>query len=535
MDARQEPEQVVTPQENQQHTLSLQESALTVVVTTERELYISVPDMCEVLGLTKVSQVRRIQRSSNLSPGLRVIPITTRGGRQKMNCLHIRFVEAWLSGIHTSTMPSSAQIAIQHFKQELSQALYDLLQSVSLLPQVESPEHTFAFVQQPQTLEWIEQHFTFPTSEAREDNAMVDEQRQREIISNIPPTLDVDSLTITSYPEDRAIREATLAQEQQWQLAPNAATYSYAASNKLHVYLGDPDNPLELPDAVAKIQQLGESTALTARIVLGLWNLRHVDASLSNNGSAAIRIDEILEWRGVKKHTRLAYRGAQKRSSDGYQPVHRQQVYQDLKLLAQCHLRGSYSMRVGGHIHRIVIEGPYLRVSTVKDQNLWGEEEMIGFFVSPGDWINTYQQREIYFFAEVDRRVFTLKPQVEQHELRLALYLTERWRQQAKQGNYDEPIVMRDLLLASMIPIDRDNLTNRFVPRITAALEKLFEKGILGVRATCLTEIDTTKSHWGQEWLSSKWCLLPPLDLVQQYALTVQKRSLLGKPQREGE
>src|SRR5216684_2192845 len=51
-----------------------------------------------------------------------------------------------------------------------------------------------------------------------------------------------------------------------------------AAYIALEVYLGTREHPLELPQALKHIRLLSESTILTARIVLGLWNMRRNNA-----------------------------------------------------------------------------------------------------------------------------------------------------------------------------------------------------------------------------------------------------------------
>src|ERR1019366_3814813 len=53
--------------------------------------------------------------------------------------------------------------------------------------------------------------------------------------------------------------------------------WSPRAFKKLHVYLGDPDYPLSMTETREIIRELGESTVLTARIILGLWNIQRCD------------------------------------------------------------------------------------------------------------------------------------------------------------------------------------------------------------------------------------------------------------------
>lgn len=118
------------------------------------------------------------------------------------------------------------------------------------------------------------------------------------------------------------------------------------------------------------------------------------------------------------------------------------------------------------------IESPYFTYSIVTHKTRWAEDAIAGVFVAPGRWMNAYIEHENYFLAETSRRTFQFHPHQHQHELRLALYLTERWRQLARDGNFAKEISMSELLAASMIPVDRAHLTSQFVPRIEHALRE---------------------------------------------------------------
>ncbi|GCE23315.1 hypothetical protein [Dictyobacter kobayashii] len=291
---------------------------------------------------------------------------------------------------------------------------------------------------------------------------------------------------------------------------------SYLASNTLEVYLGTPERPLEIPQALKQIRQLSESTVLTARIVLGLWNIRRHNDRVSKNGSVAILLEEILQWQGVQKHSRVAHPGTNKRYTDGYRTEQKQRVLQDLALLASCNVRGNCTITVKGKSVSIQVDGPYMRYSVVSRKTLLNERIIVGFLVSPGDWISTYEQHQNYYLAEVDSQIFKLNPQNDRYALRVALYLTERWREQAKQGDFSTPIMMSELLAASMIEVDERHMTSRFVPRIEASLEKLEAMGIIG-KQLCMTDVDRNQTRWSKDWLASRWEILPPLKLIQEY------------------
>lgn len=330
-----------------------------------------------------------------------------------------------------------------------------------------------------------------------------------QVTPHVTPTIPVPA-----YRPDQAVREASLAKAEHWQ--PTEGAISYHASNALEIYLGTPERPLELPQALKQIRQLSESTVLTARIILGLWNTRRHNARVSKNGSVAILLEEILQWQGIQKHSRVAHPGTTKRYTDGYRTEQKQRVIQDLALLASCNVRGTCNIVVRGKTVVIEVDGPYLRYSVVSRKTNDDEKVILGFLVSPGDWITTYEQHQHIALAEVDSHIFKLNPQNDRYALRLALYLTERWREQAKRGDFSSPLIMSDLLSASMIEVDERHLTNRFVPRIEEALAQLTQMEIIG-KFLCLTPLDREQARWGKEWLASRWEILPPLKLIQEY------------------
>jgi hypothetical protein len=353
-------------------------------------------------------------------------------------------------------------------------------------------------------------------------------------------------LLVTSYHPDRAVREASLAKKAAWKRTAEGEI-SYTASNEFEVYFGA---PLEISEALNQIRKLNESTVLTARIALTLWNSRRYNKQVSQEGSVAVLLDEFLQWQGIQKHSRQAHHGGTKRYTDGYRPEHRRRVQQDLALLAACQVRGTTSIILRGKSTQIQVDGPYLRFDTVSRRGPEGEEIVLGFLISPGGWIGTYEQNQNESLAQIDQRIFQLNPQNDRYALRLALYFTERWREQAKNGNFSEPITMTNLLNASMIDIDLKNL-NKQAPAIEKALLHLQYMGILGKQVClagfhigvkkndedwemntcmrlhrsslhnqldpCAAAPDTVVARWSKEWLASQWEVLPPLTLIQAY------------------
>lgn len=320
------------------------------------------------------------------------------------------------------------------------------------------------------------------------------------------PRSPAASLALLNYPEDRAIREALLAGAERWHVDAPAGQTFYHASNNLIVY-HDRSLLLEsLPGEHVQSVVQSDGTLLTARIVLGLWASRRDHPQLSFNGSALIQPDEILSWRGVQKHQRRAYYGASKRFSDGYPWKQRQQIQQDLASLAHYRLRGQHSIISQGKILSVSVDTPYLSLTPIVKQG-----KIAAYLVAPGAWLASYEEHQMNFFADVNVQLFQLNPRNDYLALRLGLYLVEHWRRYACGGDeIRTSFCMADLLAASMIPIEKANLTSRFAPRVEAALQKLYDIGVLGEPPLKLTGIDTTRAYWGKAWLTSSWRLVPP-------------------------
>jgi hypothetical protein len=328
----------------------------------------------------------------------------------------------------------------------------------------------------------------------------------RTLLANIPLANSATSLHIPNYQEDQAVREAIFARNEQWEYGLSTRTPHYVASNQMQVYFG---NPGQLPTSQSRVllTEQSERTIVTARIVLGLWSSRRGDPRFSQNGSVVMRADEVLAWRGVQKHQRTAYAGSTKRFSDGYQEKHKQQVAQDLAILQQYYLRGQHTLVIQSKKTRLPVDSPYLHITAL--EGVSGQGISNGYLISPGNWIDDYETYQHSFLAQVSRKIFQLNPQNDQLALRMALYLSEHWRQQARSGQYKEPLVMADLLSASMISVDKANLTSRFAPRVEASLQKLYVQGILGAAPICLSCVDKTQAQWGKDWLAAYWSIVP--------------------------
>lgn len=252
-------------------------SQILLAIDQYETCWISIPNACKILGLNACGQQQRIARSPVLAPASRQIALATRGGRQRISCLNVEHLSSWLSTMTTSSPEQYASLL-----QEVDQAA-ELLRS-DALPQVHQ--------------------LLLPLDEKSCAQIM----ELQAVTATLPGLGQI--LIVPGHVEDRAIREATLARQNAWRDEPKLGIPYFLASNQMHVYFGDPGFPLKPEEAQAALGRLRESIILTARYILGRWNIAREQRQLVEEGSVPIRIEEILEYRGIKPHSRAIAPGS---------------------------------------------------------------------------------------------------------------------------------------------------------------------------------------------------------------------------------
>ncbi len=155
-----------------------------------------------------------------------------------------------------------------------------------------------------------------------------------------------------------------------------------------------------------------------------------------------------------------------------------------------------------------------------------------GYLISPGTRIYSVDLLELPMLMHIDQQILRFDRKDEQHEIRLCLYLAEAFRDQLKRGTLGQPlmvpvenqpgreryITMEELLNEFRIKIDKNNLTQRFAPRIEEALQNLVERNILA-RAESVSPLDKQKGYWGKAWCSQPMIITAPERLIEEYRL----------------
>ena len=326
------------------------------------------------------------------------------------------------------------------------------------------------------------------------------------LLASINPKLIEERLLIPNYPEDEAVRRAALDRSS-WKSTGDQAFYPHGS---LEVQLRRYGDPLPLDEVERLLERLGVRALLTVRIALGLWNLRRYDQRLCRNGSAAIHIEELLYWLGTEKHRKLV--GARRRT-DGWRREAIEAVARDLEQAEALWVSGRRRVKINGRFKEFEVDSAYIQVSWVLRRMGDGRSRPYGCFIRPGDWLNVYEEHDIYFLAPFNRRIFELHPQNDQYALRIALYLSERWRKESWKRAYNTPMSMQALLYGSAIAVPSTNI-GRFAARIEAALTTLQERNIIGPYERCVPDEHVRGRIDRSAWLAAHWCVTPPADIV---------------------
>lgn len=463
---------------------------ITLAIDQNEVCWISVPSVCKILGINTRGQYQRIARSQELAQVSQHITLSTRGGPQRVTCLKVTHIEAWLG---TADSPPEAVASFLESVAEAAKRLRDEIQARAQQLLLPLDEKNITQIREPQA-----------------------------VAATLPGLGQI--LIVPSHAEDRAIREATLARQDAWRDEPNLGLPYYLASNQMRVYFGDPKFPLEPSEAQAALARLHESTIFTARFILARWNVAREQGQLAEEGSVPVRIEEILEWRGIKPHSRAVAPGSALRKIEDYEIKYKKEVHEDLRLLGQFWLQGTHHVPAGGRFRPINIDSYYLRVGRLQNP----EDDRSLYFAAPGVWISTYLRSGGLWLAELDRRIFALNPGRHQIAMRLALFLSEHWQISLMNGGNIAPISMQELLTLSMILIDYKHLTERTVPQVERALQILIQNGIVK-EARPTHEVSREPVQWGKDWLATRWLITPPEDVVQRH-LQRARSGAIGKP-----
>lgn len=113
----------------EQREVVFYEDELTAVRADDGQIYVSVRQMCNALGLDQRSQRRQMQNHDILSEGYqRGVVSTPHRGRQQAGVLRVDLVPLWLSNIQAGKVKDEVRPKLLRFQREAAKALWEAFQ-----------------------------------------------------------------------------------------------------------------------------------------------------------------------------------------------------------------------------------------------------------------------------------------------------------------------------------------------------------------------------------------------------------------------
>ena len=221
-----------------------------------------------------------------------------------------------------------------------------------------------------------------------------------------------DVLLVPNYREDQAVRKAVLQPRTTWDVADDVS--SAQPTKNMSVSLYDRDRYIPVEEAQDTLRRMRESTVVTSRIALAIWNDFRHHGLVRTMEMAYIPIEKILELRGFV------------RGADGsYKADDVESVLADFEIASRLRVKGvHYVARDNKFDTPYEVESQYINYAVKKSV---GRDRLVkGVWCMPGGWQDSYRESNNYQLTPVDWRVLRLSPKTERHELRIALFLTER-------------------------------------------------------------------------------------------------------------
>lgn len=124
----------------EQKTVLFYDDELVAVRGDDRQVYVSLAHMCDVIGIDRRSQVRRIRQHMILGEGYYLGNVETAGGRQQMGLLRVDLVPMWLATLETSRVSDDIEEKLVRYQKEAAKVLWEAFQDGRLSADVEFDE-----------------------------------------------------------------------------------------------------------------------------------------------------------------------------------------------------------------------------------------------------------------------------------------------------------------------------------------------------------------------------------------------------------
>jgi hypothetical protein len=101
-------------------------------------IYLSIRDLCDIIGIRRSSQMRRLRGHTDLSQGLALFHVQTPGGSQAQEFLSLEKVPAWLLSVSTARSPTEVRDKLSYLQSYLVREVYAAFARLAGLPEQSS-------------------------------------------------------------------------------------------------------------------------------------------------------------------------------------------------------------------------------------------------------------------------------------------------------------------------------------------------------------------------------------------------------------
>jgi len=112
----------------EQKVVKLYNDELLAVKAGDNQVYVSINQMCEVLGISAPMQRRRVRSHEILSEGYALGIVMTEGGKQQAAMLRVDLVPLWLIGIQINSVREDVRPKLKLFIQRAADVLAEAFQ-----------------------------------------------------------------------------------------------------------------------------------------------------------------------------------------------------------------------------------------------------------------------------------------------------------------------------------------------------------------------------------------------------------------------
>jgi hypothetical protein len=273
---------------------------------------------------------------------------------------------------------------------------------------------------------------------------------------------------------------------------------------------------------------LDPKTSIVHEAILAKWLHAHRSNALTKSGAVAIRVGEILDMRGAKKHHKGGYRREDKVD-----------ISSRLRRLEGVFVRGQYTDPQG---KKHGVKGRLVNVTIDEELDLLGTGTPYAFLVKPGDATWSFYAESTYltdYFMAL-ARLDVSRSVVERMAYLIGRYLLHQWRIREAHQSFDQPFKVATMLEQARIEKEANPSSySRFRENFDAALDHLAKIGVLSNWEYVAGDEEALPDRgWFAKWVDYCRVVLRPPDSVLEHgrlraaARSERVKALAGRKSR---